>query len=47
MQAEVIKEYLSVMKGEDYIPVYGAAEPRKDGRIWEATEQGVNERLRF
>jgi hypothetical protein len=47
MQGEGMKEYLSVLEGEEYDPVKGPHNERTDGRRWEAMTQGVNERLRF
>jgi hypothetical protein len=47
LQGKGMKEYLSVLDGEEYFPVLGYTKHKKDGRIWEATTQGVNERLRF
>lgn len=47
LQGEGMREYLSVLEGEAYSPVQPSTGPRTDGKRWVATEQGVNERLRF
>ena len=47
LQGEGMKEYFSVLEGEEYDSVKGAYAARKDGRRWEVMTQGVNERLRF
>lgn len=47
LQGEGIKEYLSRLEGEEYFPALDTIESRRDGKIWVATEQGLNERLRF
>lgn len=47
LQGEGIKEYLLRLEGEEYHSALGTMELRRDGKIWEATEQCVNERLRF
>jgi hypothetical protein len=45
MQAEGMKEYFSVLQGEEYQPVCGNS--ILGGDRWKVTNQGLNERLRF
>ena len=44
-QGEGMKEYLSVLDGEEYYPVVGDGARR--GERWTVTNQGMNERMRF
>jgi hypothetical protein len=49
IQAKEVKDYLSVLQGEKYIPVVGAGlsgATSGSGR-WVTTKQGMNERMRF
>jgi hypothetical protein len=46
LQGKGIKEYLTVLDGDEYYPVVGDGATRR-GERWVATKQGVNERMRF
>ena len=46
MQGEGIKEYLSVLDGEEYVPVVGNSAKYR-GKKWVVSKQGLNERMRF
>jgi hypothetical protein len=45
MSGKGMKEYFSILEGEEYAPVVGDTISR--GERWVITEQGLNERLRF
>jgi hypothetical protein len=45
MQGEGMKDYFSILEGEEYTPVVGGTLSRGDK--WVVTKQGLNERLRF
>lgn len=46
MQAEEVKEQLSVLDGEEYYPVVGDGATRR-GERWVVSKNGLNERMRF
>jgi hypothetical protein len=46
LQGKGMKEYLSVLDGEEYYDVVGDVATRR-GERWVATKQGINERMRF
>ena len=46
LQGKGIREFLGVLEGEAYAPVFGDW-PVERGERWVVTRQGVNERMRF
>ena len=46
LQGKGMREYLSALDGEEYLPVVGDGASRR-GERWVVTKQGINERMRF
>jgi hypothetical protein len=46
LQAEEVKEYLSVLDGKKYVPAVGPS-ANYEGERWIVSKQGPNERMRF